>query len=322
VLLGAQGQQVVTDQYCIAAHGKAQKEWPFIACSDSGFTEVRACSPPVLLAQQTSGPLTNHQAEWTRYQRICQSEGVTVPLRPALHKKADDINKLINRPWTGDELNNKLKRQQELKNRFNGIRRKQLENELADARRAGADADAERLQDELDRLGTPRLAFRTSLAPAATTAGAGADSTQQERLAAVNAEHRRLNADQVRRAQLRERARARDIEKRIERGEAVDEDTSRRLKTRAKFIHDINDVHDPRSASQAGSGASTPAAGATPRLGPAGPKPAASLLPHLAKLAQQQKAVDKNGIPTIHKPIMDDDIIAALDLEIDEDILG
>ena len=239
---------------------------------------------------------------------------MAVPKRPALHNKADDINKLINRSWTGDELNDKLRRQQELKNRFNGIRRKQLENELADARRAGADADAERLQDELDRLGTPRLAFRTSLAPAA----AAADSAQQERLAAVNAEHRRLNADQVRRAQLRERARARDIEKRVERGEVVDEDHSRRLKTRAKFVHDINEAHE-RPKSQTASGASTPA-GATPRLGPA-QQPKAGLLPHLAKLAQRQKAVDKNGIPTIHKPLMDDDIIAALDLEIDEDIL-
>ena len=34
------GQSFVTDQYVVAAHGKAQKEWPFIACSDSPFTEV------------------------------------------------------------------------------------------------------------------------------------------------------------------------------------------------------------------------------------------------------------------------------------------
>lgn len=28
------------DQYVIAAHGKAEREWPFIACSESNFTDV------------------------------------------------------------------------------------------------------------------------------------------------------------------------------------------------------------------------------------------------------------------------------------------
>jgi RNA polymerase-associated protein RTF1 len=35
-----QGKQIVVEGYVKAAHGKAQREWPFIACSDSPFTEV------------------------------------------------------------------------------------------------------------------------------------------------------------------------------------------------------------------------------------------------------------------------------------------
>jgi RNA polymerase-associated protein RTF1 len=35
-----QGKQIVVEGYIKAAHGKAQREWPFIACSDSPFTEV------------------------------------------------------------------------------------------------------------------------------------------------------------------------------------------------------------------------------------------------------------------------------------------
>ena len=31
---------MVVDQYIKAAHGKAQREWPFITCSDRGFTEA------------------------------------------------------------------------------------------------------------------------------------------------------------------------------------------------------------------------------------------------------------------------------------------
>ncbi len=42
---------MVTDQYCLAAHGKAQKEWPFIACSDSPFIEVRDRPNRQLLAE-------------------------------------------------------------------------------------------------------------------------------------------------------------------------------------------------------------------------------------------------------------------------------
>jgi hypothetical protein len=31
---------MVVDLYVKAAHGKAQREWPFISCSDHRFTEV------------------------------------------------------------------------------------------------------------------------------------------------------------------------------------------------------------------------------------------------------------------------------------------
>lgn len=34
------GQTFVTDQYVKAAHGKAERDWPFLMCSDSSFTEV------------------------------------------------------------------------------------------------------------------------------------------------------------------------------------------------------------------------------------------------------------------------------------------
>ncbi len=36
----ANGKQVKTTQYIRAAHGKAERNWPFITCSDSPFTEV------------------------------------------------------------------------------------------------------------------------------------------------------------------------------------------------------------------------------------------------------------------------------------------
>ncbi len=237
-----------------------------------------------------------------------------------LLKKADEINKLINRQWNEEELATKLQRQQTLKNRFSGVERQSLEASLKEAKAFGNAPRAARLQEQLDNLETPRLAFRTSLTPAKKSTPDTDEPSQQDRLAQINAENRRLNAEAVRKAQLRDRARAREIEKKLERGEAVDEDHSRRLKTKAKFVHDVNEMHERRPLSQAGSGASTPANGGTPKLAA---QKQSLLLPHLAKLQlQQQQSADKNGIPTIHKPLMDDDIIGALDLDIDDDILG
>lgn len=37
---GVNGKPFTTNQYAIVAMGKTQKEWPFLACSNSKFTEV------------------------------------------------------------------------------------------------------------------------------------------------------------------------------------------------------------------------------------------------------------------------------------------
>lgn len=263
------------------------------------------------------------QSEWSRYQKVCHADNVAIPKKGLLLNKADDINKLIGREWTEHELTEKVDRQQELKNRFNGVDRMRLEYALKEAKTLGNVERTLKLQEELDNLETPRLAFKTSLATAADKSTSG--PSQQERLAQLNAENRRRNADAVRKAQLRERKKAREVERKIENGEEVVEDTSRRVKTKTKFKHDVSGTATPdkkpagsQAGSQAGSGASTPANG-TPRLG-AQKSASGLLLPHLAKLQQQQRATAKNGLPMLHKPLEDDDIIASLDLDIDDNI--
>ena len=37
---GANGKPFSTNQYALVTVGKSEKEWPFIACSNSKFTEV------------------------------------------------------------------------------------------------------------------------------------------------------------------------------------------------------------------------------------------------------------------------------------------
>lgn len=253
-----------------------------------------------------------------------------MPKVPALVDKINDINRLVNRSWTELELAEKLDRQKTLRVKYSGIERERLQKSLDDSKAAGNEAKAAKLQEELDQLETPRLAFKTSLTPAKKNPEQqGEGLSQQERLAALNRENRRRNAEAVRQAQLKERARARETEVKIERGEAVEEDHSRRLRTKAKFLHDANEHASP--SSRQNSGASTPAAAggaassaaSTPVLGAQKQhQQPMALLPHLAKLQLQQKnaAGNRGGIPTIHKPLMDDDIIGALDLDIDVDI--
>lgn len=288
------GQNFVTDQYVKAAHGKAEREWPFISCSDSPFTE----------------------AEFNRYKKVCQEDGIIFPKKPTLDAKIDNINALVNREWTDAEINVKVERELALLRKFAPTERNRLIKSIEEAKRRGDDAKVSELQDQLDSLETPRLAFRTSLAP--STKSTNSAPSQQERLAALNAENRRRNAEAVRKAQLMEKAKARQIEARLARGEDVQEDSSRRLRTKPKFMQDVNESTERKSTPAIGSGTSTPANG-TPKQTATTKAP---LLPHLQKLQQQnhQTGKDKKGIPQIHKPIVDDDIIAAMDLDIEVDI--
>ncbi|KAJ4302575.1 RNA polymerase-associated protein rtf1 [Collariella sp. IMI 366227] len=219
------GHPMVVDLYVKAAHGKAQREWPFIACSDRNFTE----------------------AEWNRYQKVSLGEGLTLPTKPDLISKIDDINRLVKRTWTEQELSDKLKRQNALHIKYSGAERDSLTKQLDHAHLRGDTAAAARLQSKLDALeDTPRLAFRTSMVSASKLKAASKGPSQQEKLALLNAENRRKNAES---GWWRK-----------------------------------------------------------------------EMLPHIAKLQEQQRSAAAKGMPVIHKPLMDDDIIGALDLDIDVEI--
>ncbi|KAK1750834.1 hypothetical protein QBC47DRAFT_87868 [Echria macrotheca] len=276
------GKMMVVDLYVTAAHGKAVRDWPIIMCSNSAFTE----------------------AEFERYKRVCAAEGTPFPDKNALVRKIDDINKLLKRSFTDQELSEKLKRQNELHIKYSGVERDQVMKQLDHARARGDEAAIGRLQERLDKIEVPRLAFRTSLTPKKTE---NKGPSQQEKLALINLENRRRNAENVRKAQRMEIAKAREMQRRREPRQNVDEDHGRRLQT--------NETKKDGGNEAGKSGASTPANG----TGTPSQKPT-TVLPHIAKLQEQQRSQAKSGIPMIHKPLTDDDIIGALDLDIDVDL--
>lgn len=256
---------------------------------------------------------TPKQSELNRYQVTCQNEGIPLPTKAHLSDKVDDVNSLINHSWTREEIRTSVSRKQELRRRFDPEERSRVARLLEEARERGDDERVEELQVEFDKLSTQRLAFKTSLGPSKLSDG-HKTATEQQRLAERNKENRRLNVEAVRKAQLKEKARFREIERAIKRGEQVEDDPSRRLRTKAKFVHDVNDSVDSKPSTN-GSGASTPLNG-TPKMAASTKH---SVLPHLAKL-QEEKHAEKKGMPTIHKPLVDDDIIGSLDLDIDVEI--
>lgn len=246
-----------------------------------------------------------------RYQVTCTNESVKLPIKPFLMDKIDEINNLINHKWTSEEIKARLARRNELKKKFDPAERERVAKLLDEAVARGDEQKAQELQDELEKLGSQRLAFRTTLGPSKNL-DSPKTTTEQDRLAERNRENRRMNAELVRKAQLKEKAKSREIERALTRGEQVADDPSRRLRTKAKFVHDVNDT--PQKLSANGSAASTPANG-TPKVGPT----KTQMLPHLAKL-HEKNYTESNGVPTIHKPLMDDDVIGSLDLDIDVEI--
>ncbi|KAK4176065.1 putative RNA polymerase-associated protein RTF1 [Triangularia setosa] len=261
------GQQMVVDLYVKVAHGDAVREWPFISCSDRNFTE----------------------SEWNRYKQVCLQASISVPTKTQLVNKIGDINGLVRHKWTEQEIAEKLKRQNTLMQKFSNTERDNLTRQLEAARARGDEDAVDRFQKKLEDLSTPKLAFRTSLTSVDKKRPEGKGLTQQEKLALLNAENRRRNAEEVRKAQIKERARTI-----IPKKNAVSADKASQA-----------------SDSQKESGSNTPAANGNSNGG---------LLPHIAKLQEQQRATAKNGLPLVHAPLMDDDIIGALDLGIDLDI--
>lgn len=214
------------------------------------------------------------------------------PKRSQVDAKIDDINALRGRTWTEKEVSDRLARMQNMKKKYDSSERNRLVNKLEEAKERGDEARIAELQGQLDKLEVPKLAFRTSLLPNKKSAAPSTPS-QQDRLAQLNIQRRRDNAEAVRKAQIMERVKIRKTEPRMNESEQI--------------------------ASLAdGSETTTPASG-TPKVSPAGKAP---VLPHIQKLQAQnhQAGKDKKGIPQIHRPLVDDDIIASLDLEIDVEI--
>lgn len=238
-----------------------------------------------------------------------------------LDKKVDDLNKLLNRSWTEEEIQTKLRRSGVLAAKDAPLKRIEIQKRRQIALDQGREDEIAQCDAELAALAGPKLAFGTSLSASPSRVRKG--PTQQERLAELNRANRRANTEDIRRAQLAEKeAEAREAAA-IARGEAIANPFAR-VKTRAKVMHDVNshNLVPPKPSSQgaAEDGSSDVSRGATPLSGANTPVVGALRkrqgTPSVLRLSDDKP----KGIPTIRRRAMDDEIIGAMDLGIDIEI--
>lgn len=221
-----------------------------------------------------------------------------------LASKVADINRLINHVFTREEMTRKLRRQGVLDEDTNIIRRADLEREIKLAKSTGDDEKAEKLQKELDDMLNPKLSWGTSLIKSQT--GNEKKLSEAERVHQINLRNQKLNYENVRRAQLEERKAARKSAAAVARGEAAP-DPFMRVRTVAKTHHDVSEK--PKDA---------PASEATPTDTPKEASKASKPVRPVASSGTTSKK-PKNGFMITYQKT-DDEVIAALDLDIDIEI--
>lgn len=217
-----------------------------------------------------------------------------------LADKVADINRLLNHKFTNEELNEKLRKQAGgLDSKTLVFKRMETEKNLQVAKAAGDEAETERLQAKLNELTGPKLAFGTTVSKPRVE-----KQSEHERLAELNLRNQKLNIESVRRAQIEERKASRKAAAAVARGEQT-ANPFLRVRTHAKTHYDANgnpNTDEPKSNGDASQDA-------TPNGGTTTPRPSAT-----------QKKTTKGGVAAIRHRNMDDENIAALDLELDIDI--
>lgn len=233
--------------------------------------------------------------------------GKTLPTKPFLQSKLDDINSVINHSFTDEELQEKLRRSGALQSRAAPLERMSIMNRRKAALEREDEAEIAKCDAELAALNGPKLRYGTFLVDPKAAAPVTAPPSQQERLHELNVINRKKNREEVRKAQLAERKAQRLAREAVQRGEAL-EDTFARVKTYAKTHHDVNDTLAPHRRRET-SRSVTPAAVTTPKKEE--PQP---------EFPSPPKQYTASGMPILGNRNMDDEIIASMDLGIDVEI--
>ncbi|KAI1609097.1 hypothetical protein EDD37DRAFT_138702 [Exophiala viscosa] len=281
-MVGSNGRPFPVETYIIAAHGKAERPWSFLECSMSKFTED----------------------EWRRYRVVMANEDCKLPTKKFINAKLDQINTLLAHRFSEQEISQKIKNQNTLMEKITRSQEKQdLREQINAAIADGNEELAEELENKLASVIPQKLAFGTSLSRAQSEYV----NEDQERIAELNRRNQRVNAENVRKAQLAE-MRARKSKKLTVPG--VD-DLFEGGSDISRTGTPVNGTGTPKLVANL-SRMGTPNPPTTSNGTPTSSTPSGIVVKPVAK---------KKGLPVIRKAALDDEILASMDLGIDIDDL-
>ena len=297
---GPNRKQMLINKYILAAHGKATKQWSFLECSNSKFTEE----------------------EWRRYRATIANDDGRMPTRGQIAKKLEDINKLINHRFTDLEISQKLKAQNAIFDTVNRTaERKAIKDKIMDAEDRGDDETIKDLEDQLMNLVPLKLALGTSL-NASTTAKANTDA---DRLAELNRHNQRQMTESMQKAAMLKRRQYKKAQAQVQglsnasaTATATDKD---KLAVPGGGASQKSLDDDLFGSASDISRVGTPVNGVS-RAG----TPLPSKLGNGANISRSGTPLslraggEKKGLPVIKKTKRDDEVLAGMDLGIDIDI--
>lgn len=250
-----------------------------------------------------------------RYLNTLRDQNIRLPTSKTLNVKVADINKLLNRTWTDEDISAKISKQKAIQTKHDPANAANLARQRLLARKARAEEEQD--YEEVARCNA-ELQATESNAGANTVNGVAAGRspakpiktggviTEQERLAQRNAMTRKTNAEEVRKALLEERrkelaGREKAFAEAKAKAKAKAEADAQRLKVPASDMVDL--FGEGSDISRAG----TPVNG-------------------LKKAAKSGRS--RSSTPLVQRPLgalistqkNDDDVIGAMDLGIDIDI--
>lgn len=232
------------------------------------------------------------------------------PTRKFIDAKLSDINALLNHNWTDKDIQEKISKQTAMEKKYDPANAANLQREKINKRRATAqdDGDADEVAKcdaELAALENQKLNGASSSQARDSPAKPKHKEREQERLAKLNIETRRTNAEEVRKALVEER---RKIQKAREKAIA---------EAKAKAAAAAKQAEEATNGSKSDLFGETPTAS---RLGtPANGTPKISRAGTPANGSAGKKPSGPLGAVR-GRARMDDDVIGSMDLGIDIDI--
>lgn len=242
--------------------------------------EMKSCS---------DSPFT--EEEFAHYKQNVIDSGKKLPSMSFIRAKLDGLKALSNHVWTDAEITRKLNTSRELQ--YPTVDREKLLEE----RQRAADEDDEVTIAKIDK----QLMAADKARSSSQNGGPGKPliETQQDRLAKINLANRKANIEGIRRAQIEEKKKAQQLHAAVQRGEAKGRRLDR-VRTFAKTFHDANGSKETPKTDDLFGEASDMSKAGTPALSRAG----------TPSIGQQTSNGKK-------KRQTDDEVMAALDLDID-----